>query len=213
MRGTTGEVNKHPGDNDEGVRVMISFIRRCDPDTRPPAQHVPCNPQPCPATWVTGPWSTCSVTCGPGLQTRSLTCRQDVADGETEPVSSSLCPRVHSHVTSRECSLGACPEETRDPGYPAYVSPPDWGTHSQPPGLSPRQTFASLAERIFPYSMAPSSASRHGLQYRVSAPASGDNSSVTIVTPDWVAQAWGACSVTCGQGVKERQVRENIDFK
>lgn len=120
------------------------------------------------------------------------------------------CPSDHSHVTSRKCSLGACPEEARDPGYPAYVSPPDWRTGSQPPGLSPRQTFTSLAERIFPYSMAPSSASRHHAAssgvYQVSGGEAGDNTSVIIVTPDWVSQAWGACSVSCGQGVKERQV-------
>ena len=123
-------------------------------------------------------------------------------------MSPGLCPRDHSHVTSRKCSLGACPEDARDPGYPAYVSPP---------GLSPRQTFTSLAERIFPYSMAPSSASRHQLAsggvYQVSAPRgaqAGDNTSVTIVTPDWVSQAWAACSVSCGQGVKERQVRRNV---
>ena len=142
------------------------FIVRCDPNTKPPAKHVPCNPQPCPATWVTGPWGTCSVTCGPGLQTRSLTCHVSSGNGNTERhVSPTLCPSNHSHVTSRECSLGTCPEDAADTGYPAYVSPPDWRSESQqpPPGLSPRQTFSSLAERIFPYSMAPSSASRHRL--------------------------------------------------
>lgn len=125
-------------------------------------------------------------------------------------MSPGLCPGDHSHVTSRKCSLGTCPEDARDPGYPAYVSPPDWRTGSQPPGLSPRQTFTSLAERIFPYSMAPASASRHqqlasGGVYQVSGEAD-HNTSVIIVTPDWVSQAWAACSVTCGQGVKERQV-------
>ena len=182
------------------------IIVRCDPDTRPPAQHVPCNPQPCPATWVTGPWGTCSVTCGPGLQTRSLTCRQHVSGtGDSEPVSPSLCPSDHSHVTSRECSLGTCPNVTRDPGYPAYVSPPGLG-----------RAVTSLAERIFPYSMAPSSASRHQAAsravYQVSGSEAGDNTSVVIVTPDWVTQAWGACSVSCGQGVKERQVRWFLSF-
>ena len=43
----------------------------------------------------------------------------------------------------------------------------------------------------------------------MSAPAT-DNTSVIIVTPDWVTQAWAACSVSCGQGVKERQVRRNV---
>ena len=157
--------------------------------------------------WVPGPWGTCSVTCGPGLQTRSLTCRQVSGSGSTS-VSPGLCPGNHSHVTSRECSLGACPEETRvaDPGYPAYVSPPEW--RRQPPGLSPRQTCTSLAERIFPYSMAPSSASKE--MYHVYSPTS-ENTSVIIVKPDWVSQAWGPCSVSCGRGIKERQVRESLN--
>ena len=122
-------------------------------------------------------------------------------------MSPSLCPSDHSHVTSRECSLGTCPNVTRDPGYPAYVSPPGLG-----------RAVTSLAERIFPYSMAPSSASRHQAAsravYQVSSPGgeAGDNTSMVIVTPDWVTQAWGACSVSCGQGVKERQVRWSLSF-
>ena len=27
--------------------------------------------------------------------------------------------------------------------------------------------------------------------------------------PDWVSQSWGQCSVSCGQGVRERQVRRD----
>ena len=53
----------------------------------------------------------------------------------------------------------------------------------------PQQSPASAhsaSERVFPYSM----------------------SSPSVVT-DWVAQVWGPCSVSCGHGVRERQVRQH----
>ena len=56
----------------------------------------------------------------------------------------------------------------------------------------PQQSPASAhsaSERVFPYSM----------------------SSPSVVI-DWVAQVWGPCSVSCGHGVRERQVRQHKIF-
>ena len=67
---------------------------RCDQAHRPVSRSVPCNRQPCPADWSAGDWGTCSVTCGPGVQERRVTCRQELAGGVSIPVSSELCPGI-----------------------------------------------------------------------------------------------------------------------
>ncbi|XP_054827005.1 papilin [Eublepharis macularius] len=57
----------------------------CASLTESPRSAQPCNMRQC-ATWTTGPWSECSVSCGEGIQTRTVACRtglgsqtQDVA--------------------------------------------------------------------------------------------------------------------------------------
>lgn len=45
-----------------------SFHQTPEPDQKS------CNPQPCAADWTVGPWSVCSVTCGPGIMRRAVKC-------------------------------------------------------------------------------------------------------------------------------------------
>jgi len=62
-------------DTTTNVAVADSFCASAGP--KPPATQA-CNTQPCTTyTWVTGPWSACSVTCGTGTQTRQVFCQQD----------------------------------------------------------------------------------------------------------------------------------------
>ncbi|XP_036384596.1 A disintegrin and metalloproteinase with thrombospondin motifs 3-like [Megalops cyprinoides] len=64
-----------------------------------PESQRPCNRIPCPAQWVTGPWSQCSVSCGEGVQRRLVTCRiRDQCYGER--------PQA-----TRPCVLGPCGSE------------------------------------------------------------------------------------------------------
>ncbi|XP_075215247.1 ADAMTS-like no long nerve cord [Lycorma delicatula] len=95
----------------------------------------PCNPLPCPPTWVAGEWSECSVTCGDGVQSRNVTCRISRHDKlgmtscnpETEP--------KHTQI----CSTGiACP----------YDSEPIPGVEDPLPLLHPYPPFRPTAERL-----------------------------------------------------------------
>ncbi|XP_077987002.1 cubilin-like [Glandiceps talaboti] len=56
-------------------------------------------------TWQTTVWAACSQTCGGGVQTRTVTCR----DGSGNPVSDSLCNAGSQPVSSQACNTNACP--------------------------------------------------------------------------------------------------------
>ncbi|KAJ7344775.1 hypothetical protein JRQ81_000725, partial [Phrynocephalus forsythii] len=48
----------------------------CASLTEKPRSTQPCNMRQC-ATWITGPWSECSASCGEGVQTRAVSCTTD----------------------------------------------------------------------------------------------------------------------------------------
>ncbi|XP_072243654.1 A disintegrin and metalloproteinase with thrombospondin motifs 12-like [Leuresthes tenuis] len=77
-----------------------------------PKPVVPCNRDvPCGKEWAVGDWEKCSVTCGGGVRSRSVTCAlapQKTCDPSTKPWSRSLC------------ALQNCPNSSlrRQPGLP-----------------------------------------------------------------------------------------------
>lgn len=77
----------------------------CD-DAMKPATSQGCNTDPCTvvARWVSGPWSTCTMTCGGGTQTRSITCQ----DQSNTVIASSQCDAPSSPPTLQACNLDTC---------------------------------------------------------------------------------------------------------
>ncbi|VDD89911.1 unnamed protein product [Enterobius vermicularis] len=62
-----------------------------------------CNEHLC-TQWQFGPWSTCSVTCGDGVQVRDAVC----VDRDGRHLDSGRCNSQHRHVL-KQCHLSTCP--------------------------------------------------------------------------------------------------------
>ncbi|RZF41389.1 hypothetical protein LSTR_LSTR000103 [Laodelphax striatellus] len=128
----------------------------------------PCNPIPCPPTWVTSDWGECSVTCGDGMQSRNVTCRISKHD----KTGSSTCNPESEPRRTQACSTGVmCPDE----------SEPIPGVEDPLPLLHPYPPFRPTAERLVG-DLSPSS------------------------QPNFRAEPWGPCSVSCGEGLRKRNV-------
>nr|XP_024216656.1 ADAMTS-like protein 1 [Halyomorpha halys] len=129
-----------------------------------PREREPCNTVPCPPTWEVGPWSGCSVSCGEGVQTRSVTCNTSPYFSSEE----SSCDKNVKPDSTQSCTTGI-PCNTGDKGSFLH-------------GYLP---FRPIAERL------------------ISEPVI---SSLSSNQPDFKPEPWGECSVSCGEGIRKRDV-------
>ncbi len=85
-----------------GVAVSESFC-----DSAKPATSKSCILAACPHyKWKAGAWSTCSVTCGSGVKTRTVNC---VQVGTNTVVDKSLCMLHNKPSPAKVCRPGPCP--------------------------------------------------------------------------------------------------------
>lgn len=91
----------------ENSQVVVTD-ENCEHTQKPGPKTVSCNLTPCPAEWFTGPWSECSTTCGPGTQTRQVTCQQRISPVLNLTVSAEACRGQVRNQTNRTCSLQPC---------------------------------------------------------------------------------------------------------
>ncbi|XP_046460789.1 protein madd-4-like isoform X13 [Daphnia pulex] len=84
----------------------------CPMERRPDAITRTCNDVPCPPRWNTSDFSSCSRTCGGGVQTRDVHCIHEVArgGGNTLPVGADLCPQPPPRA-QQYCNMIDCPVE------------------------------------------------------------------------------------------------------
>ncbi|EDL09848.1 A disintegrin and metalloproteinase with thrombospondin motifs 19 preproprotein [Mus musculus] len=61
----------------------ISLVdnKKCKDLTKPEPQIRKCNEQPCQTRWMMTEWTTCSRTCGKGVQSRQVACTQQLENG------------------------------------------------------------------------------------------------------------------------------------
>ncbi|XP_071535997.1 uncharacterized protein [Panulirus ornatus] len=168
--------------------------RRCSHLPRPEKRPAMCNLTPCPATWLPGDWGPCSVTCGMGVQTRPLMCKQVVSPTLTMMVAEGACLSPPTVPTSQVCEMSRCSSTT-----PEWEAEP-WGNCSAPCGLGTRMRQVRCLVAGMPASEEPCDDDTKPQQEQVC-----DMGSCAINT--WFFSKWAEeCSESCGTGVQTRHV-------
>ncbi|RWS30159.1 disintegrin and metalloproteinase with thrombospondin motifs gon-1-like protein [Leptotrombidium deliense] len=90
----------------------------CIPSTKPKVATVKkCVNRPCPFLWITGAWSNCSTPCGPGWETRSVTCHKMSRYGLVDPVPVTKRKKYHDKVIALKLCNDTKPENRRHCNY------------------------------------------------------------------------------------------------
>ncbi|MFT7806324.1 ADAMTS-like protein 1 isoform X1 [Arapaima gigas] len=157
---------------------------------RPPQLLRACSTAPCPPRWEKGAWSSCSATCGVGLQTRLVSC---------------VHPRSHSNNQTITASDKECqgPKPTLVQACNRFDCPPMWkeqewepcshscGNGTQRREVLCKQRLADGSELELPdtfCSMPP--------------PDTVQPCIWKTCPPRWIPAEWSQCSVTCGEGIQ-----------
>ncbi|XP_026315930.1 ADAMTS-like protein 1, partial [Hyposmocoma kahamanoa] len=80
----------------------------------PPPDRQYCNVLDCPVRWHTGDWSKCSKTCGGGVKTRDVECKQIMAQSHVVERPASLCSSPRPAGT-KSCNSRPCLLDTSSP--------------------------------------------------------------------------------------------------
>ncbi|XP_011434412.3 A disintegrin and metalloproteinase with thrombospondin motifs 9 isoform X1 [Magallana gigas] len=158
---------------------------RCDVSLKP-KETQQCNMPQCPS-WTTGLWSQCSVTCGgDGVQSRRVTCEQ----GNTRILQDSMCNSTQRPIVRQACNNGPCKTKRRwkvDPWQSCSVT---CGRGHQQRSVRCEDDSGTEQDP----SECPSGKPRNIKQCHMGR------------CPKWHRQKWSRCSVTCGKGVKTRNL-------
>ncbi|XP_047477820.1 thrombospondin type-1 domain-containing protein 4-like, partial [Penaeus chinensis] len=167
--------------------------KHCADHPKPPEETVRCNLRPCPAEWVPEEWGPCSVSCGLGVQTRSLSCKIRLSQGHIVEAAQDACTAPPSVSRAQVCELPACDSA------PAWQAG-EWGACSAQCGLGTRHravTCVTAKGGVSPH-LCPS-------EEKPSNQELCDMGS--CATDTWFISKWGErCSEECGDGVQRRRV-------
>ncbi|XP_078594813.1 A disintegrin and metalloproteinase with thrombospondin motifs 9-like isoform X2 [Branchiostoma floridae x Branchiostoma japonicum] len=160
----------------------------CEVLDKPPDKQ-PCRNHPCPraARWNRGPWSTCSVTCGRGLKTREVVCKDSA--GVTLP--HRHCPKKQPR-RQRKCRAGRCPK----------WRPTAWSTCSVScgKGAMTREVHCRLGRKGKPVE----DARCQGMKKPRLRRSCQVKDCLTLYT--WKVGRWQKCTASCGEGIRQRTV-------
>uniref|UniRef100_A0A8C7I1E8 ADAM metallopeptidase with thrombospondin type 1 motif 20 n=1 Tax=Oncorhynchus kisutch TaxID=8019 RepID=A0A8C7I1E8_ONCKI len=162
--------------------------QRCEPLPRPNAATEPCNTD-CELRWNVAGRSECSAKCGPGYRTMDVQCmRYSLLKRQSERVEGRACSDLPK-PQAREACHGDCLLKSWQ--YSA------WSQCSKTcgRGVRTRDSYCmnNLGRRLV---------DRECSDYqRMVAESCNDQA-----CPDWSANDWSECLVTCGKGMRHRQV-------
>ncbi|XP_076465203.1 uncharacterized protein LOC143296987 isoform X2 [Babylonia areolata] len=172
----------------QGVQIPAAY---CSPDERP-ADTQPCNTQSCDSQWWHTHWSDeCSADCGRGVTSRYVLC----ADSSGRAVSESSCVSHQRPQHSQPC------ESTAGCGTVWFTGPWSQCSDSCGPGFRSRQVICVRREGEKVKAVGEDQCPQSGK------PPSQEECLNSVCDSQFYMTAWTQCSVTCGRGVRSREVR------
>ena len=139
--------------------------------------------------WLSGAWSACSVSCGGGTTTRSVTC-VDQAHGNAVQPASYCAGSGTQPVTQQTCAQQGCPVYVWSAGgFGACSAACGGGTQNQTVTCKDQSTLAVVSSSLCASAgVAPNSTRACG--------------TATCGTHAWVQGSASACSAVCGGGIQ-----------
>ncbi|XP_059372003.1 A disintegrin and metalloproteinase with thrombospondin motifs 2-like isoform X3 [Carassius carassius] len=175
------------------VKVSIKYITYYDrlSDGTNENNMVPDNAVP--YSWVVKRWTSCSKTCGGGIQMTRYGCRENA---EMKMVHRKFCEEnKQPQPLFRDCYLRECAQ-------PIWVAG-EWGECSKSCGKTGTQTRSVSCVQPLVDGKIKSIRSRFCSDER---PESRRECNRNLCPAEWRLGSWSQCSVTCGNGTQERQV-------
>ncbi|CAL8098997.1 unnamed protein product [Orchesella dallaii] len=206
---------------------------------RKPSNQEPCNLDTCPY-WHAGPWSPCSASCGKGYKTRNVVCRDamnlpsSACDPELRPADNKactdepVCPMIATTTSTTTSTTTLAPTalviSRSGPTKKRRVktTPPEPpSTTTELENKNYMESYSSRFPESYPtdYDIGTSYFDEelpreHTLPLIQPYPpmdnaVSFDHNAIPS-EPTFVAEEWGPCSQTCGDGERRREVKCKI---
>lgn len=155
-----------------------------------------CEHRPIVHSWNISSWTECSVPCGSGLQERTVTCigvgDETLAYGDEKCLNANNTDNPRPE-TSRVCNTQRCVKYSWSSG--------PWSECSKPCGAGlNNRTVACVGDdsQAYPDDKCTNAGDKPS--------STQDCNTDACITYDWKFGEWSDCSVTCGGGVKKRDV-------
>ncbi|XP_025116256.1 A disintegrin and metalloproteinase with thrombospondin motifs 18-like [Pomacea canaliculata] len=164
-----------------------------------PATRQFCNTEPCPPQWqprwTVEQWTKCSKSCGGGMQVRKVFCQKPLFKEKNHNVGRHFCKHLPKPAKRQHCNVHDCLPDWHAGHWSECSVTCGEGKQLRKVAcqITSRYPHMIVKEEMCNVTTRPVTAricQRHACPVNIS----------------WKFTAWESCSVTCGEGVQEREV-------